>query len=64
MDKPITNEKGKQISVEKYDDVDLEGFANGYAIVWLNGQCCFINENGEEICPIKYEMLFINQYIG
>ena len=60
MDKPITitNEKGKQISVEKYDRVDFEGFVNGYAIVWINGKSGFINENGEEICPIKYDMLF------
>lgn len=60
MDKQITitNEKGKQISVEKYDYVDFEGFVNGYAIVWLNGKSGFIDENGEEICPIKYDMLF------
>lgn len=54
----ITNEKGKEISIEKYDSVDLEGFINGYAIVWLNSKAGFINENGKEICPIKYDMLF------
>lgn len=60
MDKPITitNEKEKQISVKKYDSVDFEGFVNGYEIVWLNGKSGFINENYEEICPIKYDVLF------
>lgn len=54
----ITNGKGKQISVEKYDYVDFEGFVNGYAIVWLNGKAGFIDENGKEICLPKYDMLF------
>lgn len=60
MPKQITirNKKGKEISVKKYDSVDLEGFVNGYAIVWLNGKAGFINEDGKEICPIKYDMLF------
>lgn len=59
MSKQITikNEKGEWVSVEKYDSVDMEGFVNGRAIVWLNGKAGFINENGEEICPIKYDML-------
>lgn len=53
----ILNSKGKLISVQKYDSVDFEGFVNGYAIVWLNHKAGFINENGEEICPLKYDML-------
>lgn len=60
MSKQITiiNEKGEEISVERYDSVDFEGFVNGYAIVWLNGKAGFIDENGKEICPIKYNMLW------
>lgn len=56
MSKQITikNEKGELVSVE----IDIEGFVNGYAIVWLNDKAGFINENCETICPIKYDMLF------
>ena len=66
MDKQLTiiNSKGQRISVEKYDSVDFEGFVNGYAIVWLNNKAGFINEKGEEICPIKYDMLLPFRKIG
>lgn len=55
----ITNGKGKQISVEKYDYVCSYGFDHGYeyAVVRLNGKEGFIDENGKEICPPKYDMV-------
>lgn len=58
IEKTITNEKGEQVSVEKYDKVYFEGFVNGYAIVYLKGKAAFINEKGEEICPFKYDTLW------
>lgn len=58
MQKTITNSKGKQVSVEKYDYVEFEGFVNGYAIVGKNGLEGFINEEGEEICPLKYDSVW------
>ena len=53
----ILNEEGKQISVEKYDEIDFEGFINGRAIVYYNGKAGLINENGKEICPPKYDLI-------
>jgi hypothetical protein len=43
---------GKQITDFKYDYIF--NFFNNIAEVKLNGKWGFINENGEEICEIKY----------
>lgn len=57
-EKTIKNSRGEQVSVEKYDYVDFEEFVNGYAIVGKNGKKGLINEDGEEICPLKYESVW------
>lgn len=58
FEKAITNSRGEKISIEKYDNVYFEGFVNGYAIVEKNGRQGLINEDGKEICPVKYEQVW------
>ncbi len=40
----------------------LSGFSEGFAAVKLNGKWGFIDTDGNEICPIKYECPFIPQF--
>lgn len=58
LEETITNEKGEEIVLKKPYRIDIEGFCNGYAIVYLNDKAGFINDKGEEICPVKYDMLW------
>ena len=57
-EKTIKNYRGQLINIEKYDYADFEGFVNGFAIMWKDDKSLFINEDGREICKLKYEMLF------
>lgn len=48
----VINRKFEKITKRTYDRI--HDFFYGYAVVELNGLYGFINENGEEVCEIKY----------
>lgn len=50
--------EGEDISPAKYDII--QGFAEGFACVWIGDKVGFINQKGEEITPIKYGSFFGN----
>lgn len=56
--------KRKDGSVKQYDYISE--FKEGFAAVRLNQKWGFIDEDGNEICPIKYEFptLFCEGYAG
>lgn len=49
----LINKEFKVITKRGYDEI--RPFYNGYAVVTIGGKYGFINEKGEEICPIKYD---------
>lgn len=62
--KCLVDKNGHQIQTKTYDEIIRTNFRNSFLPIKLNGKWGFLNKQGEEVVPPKYDMVsvFIGDY--